>query len=580
METRLLKNLKNETLPEPAFVEVIVKEELEDESDDWETRKPKEASPRKQSKTTSTNTKKIPEAPKPPAVYKRSRYTQVIPEDLDLAIIKESDRLEMLQKGSPIDSVKMVPQCRICLRRVARENLSIILPHHKKKARVAFQIRVFPHDSYPFICINCQNLLDMFFEFKIAMIKAKSLLVSNRAFIESNGWDDQEYINLFEKCKQAIVVHRQQIDAYEEQIKPQKVEYEEEHLDEEESVVENIVDLHDAGSVQQLIKPECVINDDEIPTLSIDGTISVKEIAHPVIGTDEDNTKRELSSPEGDNSMDEDYVVDDDDDEDYIIELPPPKKRSPAKKEKVKKERTVKAKKERKVRVKKEKKDKTTPVVTRQLCDLCGEYIRPESVESHANKHLGIKPYVCSIENCDVTFSSKYNLSKHIRKFHKPGGVGSHTCNICGKVIQGSIGVLKYHQKRHNVTQKSHVCPVCGKGFTMKWYLTQHSIIHTGEFPHKCKYCGKRFNNKWSMKTHEKNIHEKKNQMPVQSQIDDSQPQTEEENPPGIEEQQQQIAEQQQRLQTAVLQTWNPVNCPGTNSQNVYTLITEENSGQ
>lgn len=574
METRWLKK---EKIPGPAFVEVTVKEELDDVLDESveylhsEAPAPKEirSSPRKLPKTTSnTNTQKSPDVQKKtPVIFKRSRCTQVMPEDIDLALMKESDRVEMFSKGSPIElpsGEEMIPQCRICLRRVARENLEIILAQHKKKARVVFQIRVFPHDAYPFICINCQNMLDMFFEFKNAMIKAKNLLMCKRAHMESNGWDDQETVELFKKCQQVVANHRQQIDSlYEEQTKPHKTECEEYLEDNDSDAGHNDNnDDDDDGDVNEtmpepVIKPECVVNETEGGSAAIEDTVTVEVAPHEVVETNLSHPKQESDESEPDDSMDEDYKVDDD--YDPVEEYEEHKFKYP-KKGKVKKEKKEK----REKKEKKEPKNKQPPTVMRQLCDFCGESIRPESVESHRNKHLGIKPYICSVEKCEVAFSSRYNLSKHIKKFHKPGGVGAHPCNICGKVIQGSIGVLKYHQKRHNIDQKSYICQICGKGFTMKWYLTQHSIIHTGEFPHKCKYCGKRFNNKWSMKTHEKNIHEKKNQMVVQTEPQE-------------------------------LQTWNPAlinsiplpiplthpqTIPPVGPQNVYALIPDENSGQ
>lgn len=562
METRWLSK---GTFPGPAFVAVTVKEELPDavdESDEYRhseaptPRKEPKASSRKLSKTTSnTNTHDSPEVlSKPVVIIKKHRSTQVEPEDLDLAFIKESDRVEMLTKACPIElpiGEDKTPQCRICLRRVARENLDIIMGHHKKKARVAFQIRVIPHDAYPFICINCQSLLDMFFEFKNAIIKAKNLLKCKRVHMESSGWDDQESIELFKKCKQAILLHRQQIDSlYDEHTKPQKTEYEEEYLDDND----NNSGAEDGDISEPMIKPECVITETEVPAVSIDVTVPIEDTPREAVTAIVSNPKLEIDDSDADveeaddSEVDEDYKIDEDYDPNQDDDLAPYQHT-------------------KRLSIKKEKKEKVKqiPTVKRQLCDLCGEYIRPESVEGHRNKHLGIKPYICSVEKCEVAFSSRYNLSKHMKKFHKPGGVGAHPCNICGKVIQGSIGVLKYHQKRHNIDTKSFICQVCGKGFTMKWYLTQHSIIHTGEFPHKCKYCGKRFNNKWSMKTHEKNIHEKKNQLLVQPQ---ESPEVPAWNP------------------TQMNSIPNPIPLPlpqivpPVGAQQVYAMIPDENSGQ
>ncbi|XP_065083065.1 zinc finger protein weckle-like [Ochlerotatus camptorhynchus] len=146
------------------------------------------------------------------------------------------------------------------------------------------------------------------------------------------------------------------------------------------------------------------------------------------------------------------------------------------------------------------------------LCDLCGEKMRPETIEGHKNRHLGIKPYICPVDGCEWTFYGRTNMSLHMRRRHPENGVPYQKCDVCGKYIRGNRSIFNQHKKRHFLKEKSYVCPVCGKGFTLDRYLRQHSIIHTGLFPYECSYCGKKFNNKWSMKTHEKNMHEKKNQ--------------------------------------------------------------------
>ncbi|EAT37738.1 AAEL010302-PA [Aedes aegypti] len=156
--------------------------------------------------------------------------------------------------------------------------------------------------------------------------------------------------------------------------------------------------------------------------------------------------------------------------------------------------------------------DYKPPSIQPVLCDLCGESVRPETIEGHRNRHLGIKPYNCPIEGCDWTFHGRANLSNHLRRMHPENGVQALKCDVCGKFIRGKPGILNEHKKLHFLKEKSYVCPVCGKGFTLNRYLRQHSVIHTGLFPYECSYCGKKFNNKWSMKTHEKNMHEKKNQ--------------------------------------------------------------------
>ncbi|XP_019536141.2 zinc finger and SCAN domain-containing protein 5B [Aedes albopictus] len=159
--------------------------------------------------------------------------------------------------------------------------------------------------------------------------------------------------------------------------------------------------------------------------------------------------------------------------------------------------------------------DYKSPPVQPVLCDLCGESVRPETIEGHRNRHLGIKPYNCPVEGCNWAFHGRAHMSRHMRRVHPQNGAQYQKCDICGRFVRGLPNILNEHKKLHFLKKDGHVCPVCGKGFATPRYLRQHSIIHTGLFPYECSYCGKKFNNKWSMKTHEKNIHEKKNALPT-----------------------------------------------------------------
>ncbi|XP_065083134.1 zinc finger and BTB domain-containing protein 49-like isoform X3 [Ochlerotatus camptorhynchus] len=481
METRKLKKVKEEIVPGPSFEEVTVKEEPQDvlhQSVEFHAEEGTASTSRKRTKAvSSTNTPKSPnkQSNQPPktAVRKKNRYTQVIPEDIDLDNMRKFNRLETHGGDKPIDPTglgEIVPQCRLCLRRVSRENLEIFEGKHQKKARVAFQIRIFPHDAYPFICSNCLNLMDIFIDFKNAVTQAKSLLVNEKAYLETNGWDDPDYIDAFQKCKQVVELHRKQIDSmYEELANPPKKEYGDQVDD--DKTEENIVENNDMDD------PEYESNMEDVSSLSNenphveDSEQKAEEVESP---------KMEVTELLADDSMDEDFISESEaeDDEDYDPGAKKPKI------VKMKKSTTpANACEDKPVHANK-------PVVSRQLCDFCGASVRPELVESHRNSHLGLRPYACSVGDCAVRFTSRYNLGQHIIRIHKESKL--HTCNICGKQIRGTLGVLKYHQKRHNDDKKKHICQVCGKGFTMKWYLTQHSIIHTGEYPHKCKYCGKK----------------------------------------------------------------------------------------
>ncbi|XP_053690424.1 zinc finger protein 888-like [Sabethes cyaneus] len=164
------------------------------------------------------------------------------------------------------------------------------------------------------------------------------------------------------------------------------------------------------------------------------------------------------------------------------------------------------------------RKPKDQPEFMPQLCDFCGKRVCGEAAEGHKNQHLGIRPYPCPVAGCSLVFHGRYNRLRHVKRMHGETGVEVHACHLCGKTIRGPRRALKYHLQRHEQNQraeKAFLCQICGKGFALQRYLAQHSVVHSGEFPHKCGYCHKKFNNKWGMRTHEKNIHEKRNHVPL-----------------------------------------------------------------
>ncbi|XP_019536140.2 zinc finger Y-chromosomal protein 2 [Aedes albopictus] len=542
---------------------------------------------------------KMPENKETKTHYRRSRATQVNSEDIDMINVKKFDALNTNAENKPIRAIgteSVIPQCRFCLRRVSRENLKIILRKHSTKALAAFQIRVFHHDAYPLACVNCLNMIDIIFDYKSAVTKARKLLLNKRMYLENNGWDDSVNIESFNQCKSAIEQHRMQIEAiYDEhmvrderrntQILEPKMELSIEdsaapdirnetihaqnastaNLVHDESAAVELVLESDIGDVESVLKT--VVEDVSVDSGNIinagDGfelPADNSEATPPNIESLENENgvpsrrrrkvkekKVYYSSESEQNIEDDDYNPgdanssdNDDDDLDYIpvslalelkeivkseseVEVPvvsEPTKRKYKKRSDVPRKPRAKEQYPRKPRKPRESAlnrppDYKPPSIQPVLCDLCGESVRPETIEGHRNRHLGIKPYNCPVEGCDWTFHGRANLSNHLRRMHPEKGVQSLKCDICGKFIRGKPGILNEHKKLHFLKEKSYVCPVCGKGFTLNRYLRQHSVIHTGLFPYECGYCGKKFNNKWSMKTHEKNMHEKKNQIPT-----------------------------------------------------------------
>eukprot|EP00357_Protocruzia_adherens_P004413 CAMPEP_0115019300 /NCGR_PEP_ID=MMETSP0216-20121206/29356_1 /TAXON_ID=223996 /ORGANISM="Protocruzia adherens, Strain Boccale" /LENGTH=303 /DNA_ID=CAMNT_0002390733 /DNA_START=105 /DNA_END=1017 /DNA_ORIENTATION=+ len=73
----------------------------------------------------------------------------------------------------------------------------------------------------------------------------------------------------------------------------------------------------------------------------------------------------------------------------------------------------------------------------------------------------------------------------------------------CGKFYT-RIYTLNKHLPTHGT--RKHVCEECGKKFSLKQYLKEHKLTHTGERPYKCTYagCTRTFRQRGKLSIHKK----------------------------------------------------------------------------
>lgn len=116
-------------------------------------------------------------------------------------------------------------------------------------------------------------------------------------------------------------------------------------------------------------------------------------------------------------------------------------------------------------------------------------------------------------ELCDLTFTLKSNLEKHLRLFHKiPDNKKdkkdvrvrtklSFICSYCGKSLQTRTN-LDWHVRIHT-NEKPHECDVCNRMFRTPVTLAAHKLIHTNEKPYSCGICNAAFRQSAHLKTHQ-----------------------------------------------------------------------------
>lgn len=107
----------------------------------------------------------------------------------------------------------------------------------------------------------------------------------------------------------------------------------------------------------------------------------------------------------------------------------------------------------------------------------------------------------CTI--CQVEFSNKYLLNRHIRNVHATEK--THNCDICGQKFASPV-YLSAH-KRYHSGDRPHICSFCGKGYITTSDLYHHEKIHANKRAYKCNLCPKAFNTSSDLHKHKICVH-------------------------------------------------------------------------
>jgi len=148
--------------------------------------------------------------------------------------------------------------------------------------------------------------------------------------------------------------------------------------------------------------------------------------------------------------------------------------------------------------------------------------------------------YLCN--ECDIQFTEKWDLNKHLRIYHHIGlpiYKYSNTkirCETSGRKRKVATKIdacythcasLKIHQHTKCANKCSFIktdliknkkrpfmCEVCGKTFLKKSQFGKHlKQIHMGAMPFKCDLCGNCFKHNYLLKKHQANLHKGKKRL-------------------------------------------------------------------
>ena len=135
---------------------------------------------------------------------------------------------------------------------------------------------------------------------------------------------------------------------------------------------------------------------------------------------------------------------------------------------------------------------------TDQMSDLGSGVGESESVASDKRDGKIYNNHKCGICGKGFESSGKLHLHEQLHTKFKP-----YSCKFCGQKFAKAAQRVE-HEKTHSSSSEevTHTCAVCGTTFTRKYSLKLHMRRWHGEGPWLCRHCGKASMSQKDLKTH------------------------------------------------------------------------------
>ncbi|KAJ8681290.1 hypothetical protein QAD02_017077 [Eretmocerus hayati] len=123
-----------------------------------------------------------------------------------------------------------------------------------------------------------------------------------------------------------------------------------------------------------------------------------------------------------------------------------------------------------------------------------------KGIIAHLKEAHNTRLYICDV--CGDQFHKRTDLSHHLDE-HVAKEDGDFQCEVCNRIFN-NLRLFRIHKRVHYPQAKSWNCDTCGKKYSSKNLLDEHTNIHTGNRPYICETCGKDFASKYTYRAHAK----------------------------------------------------------------------------